>query len=631
MPVVKPNIMKLALLLFFTLSIGFSFAQQSTITPQTSFAKSGQANVFIYKPGDSITLPVELYASIFARSKNNNVINQIIPTEKISNGYQFSYTPPDTATSIAIVMTSKNKKAVDDNADKAFVIFLNHATEIVPALAYIDAAELLQFYVQRSFGLQKDTLTKTLKEYYDKAFELSPELKSSNLQYLFTQYQLNKDSMRPVLLAKAKSMEQRATTEKDLLNSSQLYYIAGAQEEATALQERTVKIYPHGEFAKRQFWNKIYQQKNTEDSLLKYMREYTKEFNDNSPAAKDPFYTYIISLSLQNNKWDDVFKYAALVDNKSMLAGMFNNKAWELSGAELYNVAPDLEHAKKLSKLSLVGIEQEISKRPAAEQNERLIKGTLNTYGDTYALILYKLHLYDSAFYYQDLIYQQGGELDPGGEERYAAYAGKVKSLEYARKVIEKMMLDGNNSALLEKQLQGIYAKLNLPQSDFEKIVAKSNKEASARSLARIKEVLGDTQAKSFTLKNLNDQEVSLASLKGKVVVIDFWATWCGPCRASFPSMQEAVTKYKDDPEVAFLFLDVWENKPAAEMKENATKFIKENNYTFNVLLDSTDKVVADYKVEGIPAKFIIGKDGNIVFMGVSGDIQSEIEKAKGM
>ena len=74
--------------------------------------------------------------------------------------------------------------------------------------------------------------------------------------------------------------------------------------------------------------------------------------------------------------------------------------------------------------------------------------------------------------------------------------------------------------------------------------------------------------------------------------------------------MQEAVTKYKDDPEVAFLFLDVWENKPAAEMKENAAKFIKENNYTFNVLLDSTDKVVGDYKVEGIPAKFIIGKDG---------------------
>ena len=79
---------------------------------------------------------------------------------------------------------------------------------------------------------------------------------------------------------------------------------------------------------------------------------------------------------------------------------------------------------------------------------------------------------------------------------------------------------------------------------------------------------------------------------------------------------------------MAFLFIDVWENKSPEEMREAAAKFIKDNNYSFNVLLDEKGKVVNDYKVEAIPAKFIIDKKGNIVFMGNSSNISLEIENA---
>jgi thiol-disulfide isomerase/thioredoxin len=128
--------------------------------------------------------------------------------------------------------------------------------------------------------------------------------------------------------------------------------------------------------------------------------------------------------------------------------------------------------------------------------------------------------------------------------------------------------------------------------------------------------------APDFRLVNLEGTEVSFASLKGKVVIVDFWATWCGPCIASFPSMQKMVQKYKNDPNVAFIFIDTWENVP--NRKKLVEDFVSKNKYTFNVLYDklieegSSDfAVVKDYEVEGIPTKFVVDGTGQIRFKSI--------------
>ena len=125
-------------------------------------------------------------------------------------------------------------------------------------------------------------------------------------------------------------------------------------------------------------------------------------------------------------------------------------------------------------------------------------------------------------------------------------------------------------------------------------------------------------KAPVFALVDLNGKKIDLGELKGKVVIVDFWATWCGPCKASFPGMQKMVSKYKDDPNVKFVFIDTWEK--GDEKQKNAAEFIANNKYSFHVLMDNDDKVVAEFKVEGIPTKFVIDKNGMVRFKAVGFD-----------
>lgn len=124
-----------------------------------------------------------------------------------------------------------------------------------------------------------------------------------------------------------------------------------------------------------------------------------------------------------------------------------------------------------------------------------------------------------------------------------------------------------------------------------------------------------------FRLKDMNGHTVDLAALKGKIVVLDFWATWCFPCKSAMPGMQIAVNKYKDDSSVAFYFISTMEERP--DYKKNIVSFLKEKQYDFTVLCDDErsdssmskgGKVFSEWagplKMNGIPQKVIIDQHG---------------------
>lgn len=128
--------------------------------------------------------------------------------------------------------------------------------------------------------------------------------------------------------------------------------------------------------------------------------------------------------------------------------------------------------------------------------------------------------------------------------------------------------------------------------------------------------------APQFTLKDLSGKSVQLSDYKGKVVLVNFWASWCPPCKMEIPGFQKIYTAYKDR---GFTIIGI-------ATDDVSRSFIKEMGMTYPVVM-ADDKVIKDYgNISGIPTSFLIGRDGRIIkkIMGMyfESSLKSDLENA---
>ena len=130
--------------------------------------------------------------------------------------------------------------------------------------------------------------------------------------------------------------------------------------------------------------------------------------------------------------------------------------------------------------------------------------------------------------------------------------------------------------------------------------------------------------APDFLLPDVSGQAVRLSQLKGKVVLLNVWATWCGPCRQEMPTMETLARKLSGED---FVLLAVSQDVDGAV---TVKPYLQEGGYTFPVLLDAQGEVGRKYGVTGYPETFVIDRQGQVVYhhIGYSNWARPQVEEA---
>jgi len=118
--------------------------------------------------------------------------------------------------------------------------------------------------------------------------------------------------------------------------------------------------------------------------------------------------------------------------------------------------------------------------------------------------------------------------------------------------------------------------------------------------------------AQDFELSDLEGNMVKLSDYRGKIVFLNFWATWCGPCMLEMPEFEEANKVFEQNGDAVLLAVNLTTGGVRRETEDKVRKFINEKGYTMKVLLDKTGRVADQYKIYAIPATYVIDKDGKI-------------------
>lgn len=142
-----------------------------------------------------------------------------------------------------------------------------------------------------------------------------------------------------------------------------------------------------------------------------------------------------------------------------------------------------------------------------------------------------------------------------------------------------------------------------------------------------MKEMPRKAKAPGYELLDMDGVKHTLDELKGKPVILNFWATWCPPCRAELPSMNRAWAKLKDDG-IAMVAINVGEDE------DTIFSFMADYPIDFTVLLDASGDIINRWPVKGLPTTYVIDAQGRVVYQAIGGrewDDERLLEKVRAL